>query len=59
MDEEKMKNQRYSKYRSIGFFEAQKSQMPEKLLNPSNGSSNGSDTGKNFLSDLARFLGLK
>lgn len=59
MDEQKMKDQRYNKYRSIGFFEAQKSQIPEKLLNAGNGSSNGNEENKNFLDDLAKFFGLK
>jgi len=64
MDEEKMKEQRYNKYRSIGFFETDKNQLPEKILNTVNG--NGKATGKkpgssgtNVLKDIARLLGLK
>jgi acetyl-CoA carboxylase carboxyl transferase subunit alpha len=60
MDEEKMKDQRYNKYRSIGFFEAEKAQIPEKLLNAANGNNNGNMNGKNnFLNEVARFFGLK
>jgi len=64
MDKEKMKTQRYNKYRSIGFFETDKNQLPEKILNTVNG--NGDQSGKktnghsgNFLKDMARLLGLK
>lgn len=61
MDEQKMKNQRYNKYRSIGFFETDKNQLPEKILNGAsgNGKASGGEGGAGFLKELARLLGLK
>lgn len=61
MDQEKMKDQRYNKYRSIGFFETDKNQLPDKILNGvnKNGSNKTAAEGKTFLKELARLLGLK
>ena len=61
MDEEKMKDQRYNKYRSIGFFETDKNQLPDKILNEvnKNGGAKTAAEGKTFLKELARLLGLK
>ncbi len=61
MDEEKMKDQRYQKYRSIGFFETDKNQFPEKILPGTNANKNkgNSQKGNHFFRDLRRLFGLK
>ena len=61
MDEQKMKDQRYSKYRSIGFFETDKNQLPDKILNSinGNGKTGNKEDKSNFFRELGRLLGFK
>ena len=61
MDEQKMKDQRYNKYRSIGFFETDKNQLPDKILNNinGNGKTGNKEGGSNFFRELGRLLGFK
>jgi acetyl-CoA carboxylase carboxyl transferase subunit alpha len=59
MDEEKMKDQRYNKYRSIGFFETQTTLLTDKILTGNNGNKSSTVNGFTFLNQVAKFFGLK